>query len=481
MRQILFSDILNQIWIHGPRRNKKMTGDRKRKQMTNFFTRDKKFYISFFIVTLTIALQNAIVYSVNLADNIMIGGYSQTAMSGIAQVNQVQFFLQMITMGAAEGIVVLAARAWGKGDIQGIKKASASGMAIGLLGAVIVWAAMFFFPREVVSLLTNETDVIEQACLYSRIVCFSYVFFAMTNILLAVMRSVETVRIGMYVSLSALVVNIVLNYLLIYGIGIFPEMGARGAAIATLVSRITEFTVVVLYIKLKDKKLDLHISDFMKIEKETMRSYLKVSLPVIASSGIWGIAQGAQASILGHLGEDVIAANSIAGTAFSMVSVAVYGSASASSVIIGKTLGEGRREYIKEYTRTLQILYLGLGLITGLVLFFFKDFIIDFYKITDGAHVLAVNFMAINSVTVVGTAYQMACMTGICRGGGDTKTILINDTIFMWVIVIPLSYVTAFVLGLSPEIVFICLKCDQILKCGVAVIWTNKYKWIRNV
>lgn len=447
----------------------------------NFFTKDKKLYSSFFTMTFVIALQNVIVYGVNLADNIMIGRYSQTAMSGIAQVNQVQFFLQMITIGAAEGIVVLASRFWGQKDKDGIKRASAVGMLIGLIGAAIVWLLMLFIPGQVISLLTNEEAVIAEAVKYARIVCFSYLFFAATNILLAVMRSVETVKIGTYVSLSALAVNVVLNWLLIYGIGIFPELGAEGAAIATLASRIVEFSVVLCYVKFFDKKLSLRFKDFMRIDGNMLRTYLRVSLPVIASSGIWGIAQGTQAGILGHLGEDVIAANSIAGTVFNIISVVVYGSASASSVIIGKTLGEGRREVIKEYVHTLQVIYLGLGLITGLALFLFKDIVVDFYKVTQEARALAVAFMTVNSVTVIGTAYQMTCLSGICRGGGDTKTILINDTIHMWLIVIPASYVAAFVLNLNPVIVFACLKCDQILKCGVAFIRTNSYKWIKKI
>ncbi len=446
-----------------------------------FFTRDKKLYSSFFTMTLVIALQNVIVYGVNLADNIMIGRYSQTAMSGIAQVNQVQFFLQMITMGAAEGIVVLASRFWGQGDREGIKRASAVGMLIGLVGAAIVGLLMFFAPGQVIGLLTDEEAVIEEAVSYARIVCFSYLFFAATNILLAVMRSVETVKIGTYVSLSALAANILLNWLLIYGVGIFPELGARGAAIATLVSRIVEFCVIICYISFFDGKLKLKLGDFLHIDGQMLKTYLRVSLPVIASSGIWGIAQAVQAGILGHLDEDVIAANSIAGTVFSIISVVVYGSASASSVIIGKTLGEGRRDVIKEYVRTLQVIYIGLGLVTGLVLFLFKDIVVDFYKVTDAARSLAVSFMTVNSVTVIGTAYQMTCLSGICRGGGDTKTILINDTIHMWLIVIPISYAAAFVLELSPVVVFACLKCDQILKCGVAFIRTNSYRWIKKI
>jgi len=446
-----------------------------------FFTRDKTLYKRFFVMTLTIALQNTIVYGVNLADNIMIGAYNQTAMSGIALVNQIQFFLQMIIMGVGEGIVIISSRYWGQKDINGIKRVASVGMRIALVCAFLLWLAVFLFPSQVLRLFTDENLVIAEGVKYARIVCFSYLLFAMTTILLATMRSVETVKIGFYVSLTAMFTNITLNYLLIYGIGIFPELGGRGAAIATLIARGAEFIVVFIYVCVIDKKLMLRLRDYLSFKHDILITYMKISLPLIASSAMWGIAQGTQAGILGRLGEATIAANSIASTVFQIISVVIYGAASATSVIIGKTLGEGKRGYISEYTRTLQVIYIGLGLLTGTAMFIFKDIIIGFYNITPETYKLALQFMTVSSVTVIGTAYQMSCLTGIARGGGDTKIILINDTIHMWLIVIPAAVLSAFVFGLSPVIVFICLKSDQILKCAVAAYWVNSYKWVKKI
>lgn len=446
-----------------------------------FFTRDKTLYKKFFIMTLTIALQNVIIYGVNLADNVMIGAYNQTALSGVALVNQIQFFLQMIIMGVSEGIVVISARYWGQKDIPAIKRVAAVGMRIGICGALLLWCAVFFYPAQVLSLFTPEKAVIAAGVSYARIVCFTYLFFAMTTTLIATLRSVETIKIGFYVSLTAMFTNIILNYFLIYGVWIFPELGAAGAAIATLIARIVEFIVIVIYIGFMDKKLMLRLSDYLSFNRDVLLKYLKISLPLIASQAMWGIAMGTQAAILGRMGEATIAANSIASTVFQIISVVIYGAASATSVIIGKTLGEGKREYIKEYTRTLQVIYIGLGLLTGTALFLFKDFIIGFYNITPETHNLALQFMSILSVTVIGTAYQMTCLTGIARGGGDTKIILINDTIHIWLIVIPAAVLSAFVFGFSPAVVFICLKCDQILKCAVAAYWVNSYRWIKKI
>lgn len=432
-------------------------------------------------MTLSIAFQNAIVYGVNLADNIMVGGYSQTTLSGVALVNQIQFLLQMIVMGAGEGIVVLGARFWGQRDARQVKRAVGAGMLTGLAGAALLWAIVFFFPAQVLRLLTPELPVIEEGVRYMRIVCFTYLFFAVTNLLLAAFRSVESVRIGFYVSLSALVVNVSLNYVLIYGKLGFPALGGEGAAIATLISRIVEFAVVVIYLLKVDRKLHLRLRDLVTTDREMYAQYIRVSLPLILSQSMWGIAQTAQTAILGHIGDDAIAANSIAATVFSIVTVVIYGGASASAVVIGKTLGEGRREIIREYVRTLQVIYLLLGVATGLGIFFFKDIVIGFYNITDTARRLSLEFMTVLSVTSVGTAYQMTCFTGIIRGGGDTKVTLINDLIHMWLIVIPSAALSAFVFHFSPVVVFGCLKCDQILKCGLAAIWVNSDRWIKKI
>ncbi|GAE07166.1 Na++ driven multidrug efflux pump [Paenibacillus sp. JCM 10914] len=197
------------------------------------------------------------------------------------------------------------------------------------------------------------------------------------------------------------------------------------------------------------------------------------------SNAIWGLAMGAQTAILGHMGESAIAANSIANTIFQMVTVIVYASASATAVIIGKTIGEGRMGTIKTYAKTLQLLYVLLGLVTGAVLFFIKDYVLGLYAISSEAKTLALHFMTVLSITVVGTAYQMPALTGIVRSGGDTRFVLYNDLIFMWLIVLPSSALCAFVFDLSPLTVFICLKSDQILKCFVAIVKVNRFRWIR--
>lgn len=440
------------------------------------------FFRPFFRMTLTIALQNLIVYGVNLADNIMIGAYSESAMSGVALVNQIQFLLQMLVSGAGEGLAVLASRAWGRGDIDEVKSATSVGMRFGLGASALLFFAVLLFPESILGLLTPEKAVIAEGVAYLRIICYTYPVFALTNMLLASLRSVETVKIGFFVSLSTLVINVCLNGILIYGRLGAPELGVVGAAIATLISRIAELVIILVYLAVGEKKLHLKLRDFASCERTCLVSYTRVSIPVMLSGGMWGIAQTVQTGIIGHLGESAIGANSIAATVFSVLTVVTYGSASAAAVLIGKAIGEGKDEKtLGHYASRLQLIFLAIGIATGALLFLFKDFIIGFYRITPETKELALAFMTVLSVTVVGTAYQMATLTGIVRGGGDTSFTLKNDSFFMWVIVIPSALAAAFLFELSPIVVFICLKCDQILKCAVAAVKVNFGRWIKRV
>lgn len=445
------------------------------------FVRDRGFYRTFFSLTGMIALQNIITFSVNLADNLMLGAYHETAFAGVALVNQIQYLLQMLIMGVGEGIIVLASQYWGKGETEAIRRITGIGMRIGLILSVILWGVTFFFPETCLSLLTNDRSVMEEGAQYLRIICFSYPLFAITNILLSTLRSVETVKIGFAVSGSTLCINVCLNYLLIYGRWGAPELGARGAAIATLTSRVMEVLIVWLYVRLADKKLYIRIKDLLCFDRTLWKDYVHTGFPVILSNGCWGIAMAVQTAILGRLGKPVISANSIATTIFQVVSVISYGAASSSSILIGKTIGENRIDKVRKYAKTLQILYLFIGLGTGVILFCFKDAVVGLYAVSQETRRLALQFIAVLSISVCGTSYQVAVLTGIVRGGGDTRFVLFNDMIFMWGLVIPSAALSAFVFHFPPLIVFICLKADQILKCFVAVVKVNRYTWIRKL
>jgi putative MATE family efflux protein len=448
---------------------------------SNLIVKDKSFYKSFFSLTVVLALQNLIIFSVNMADSIMLGRFMEDALSAVALVNQIQFLLQMLVVGIADGALVFGSRAWGKKDMDTVRKITSISVKSALLISVLLGLFVFLFPSLVLSLLSDVSQVVTMGVEYIKIICFSYPMFAVTTTLLIALRSVEKAKIGFYISIFTLFSNVFLNYVLIFGKAGFKPMGIQGAAYATLISRAAEMIFVIIYMFFYDETIRLKVKDMMKTDLLLLKAFLKKGLPVFFSNGIWGVAMAAQTAILGHMGQSSITANSIATTLFQILSVLSYGSANASAVLISKTIGEHKMENIKPYSVTLQLIYIVIGILAGSVLFLVKDTVVSWYIISPDAQYLAIGFITILSVTVIGTSYEMAGLTGIVRGGGDTAFVLKNDFIFMWLIVIPSSVLAAFYIKASPLVVFMLLKSDQILKCIVAAIKINRYTWIKKL
>ncbi|MBR6780581.1 MAG: MATE family efflux transporter [Clostridia bacterium] len=443
--------------------------------------KDTYFYKTFFSLAGIMALQNLIVFSVNLADNIMLGRFSEVAMSGVSLANQIQFLLQMLVNGAANGVAVIASQYWGKRQIDPIRKVFSAGFLLASGLSLLLGAVVIAFPQQVLFLLSDETAIVQTGAVYLRIMGFSYVIFAVTNLLIALMRSVESVRIGFAVSLVALVVNIFLNYCLIFGNLGFPELGVMGAAYATVISRIAELLTAFVYVLCIDKKLKLRLKDFFSVEKVYMHDYIKTGVPIIMSGSSWGIAMTVQTAIIGRLGEAAIGANAIAAPIYQVISVLYSSSSNAAGVLIGKTVGEGDVPRVKQYSKKLQIMFVAIGLISCGILLAGKNVILSFYDVSAETAALANTFLIILSITVIGSSYEAPCLCGIVSGGGDTQFVLKNDLIFMWGMVLPLSFLSAFVFQWPIPVTFFLLKSDQITKCAVAVVKVNRYKWIRQL
>ncbi len=444
-------------------------------------TRDRDFYRQILRLTGFIAMQNVIACFVGLADNVMIGAYSQDALSGVALANQVQFLLQMLAGGLGEGMVVIAAQYWGTRRLEPIRRVLAIALVSAMGLSLLFFGIARWLPGPTLSLLTADTGAIAEGAAYMRVIAYSYPFFCTGMIVLAAQRSIENVSVGIAASLAGLFVNIGLNWMLIFGNLGCPRLGAQGAALATLVARIVEWSVAVGYTVWTDRKLAMPPAYFAKLDGALFKDYRRYGFPVLMASGSWGIAMLIQTAVLGHLGSDAIAANAIANSIFQVIAVVTYGISSASGVFVGKVVGSGDHSRLREYVRTLQVLYLMIGVFSSAALFLCKDAILAIYAVSPSAEAMANRFILVLCVTVFGTAYQNPVLTGVVRGGGDTKFVFYNDLVFMWGIVLPASFLTAFVFHSDPVVVFACLKADQVLKSFVAIWKVNGYGWVRRV
>lgn len=445
--------------------------------------KEKTFYKSFMILALSLALQNLLTYGVNMMDTLMLGRYSQNAMGGVSLCNQIQFLLQMLVVGAGEGAVVMGSQYWGRKKLEPIPHIIGVALRFGGALAVLLFILVFGWPDRILSLLSNDPAVIAEGAKYFSIIRYTYVIFTITNILVASLRSIGVVRIGYMISGSTLVINVCLNYLLIYGNFGFPEMGVRGAACATLIARCVELIIVIWFLKYRENVLNLNLRKLLHIDTSYVRDYMKVSLPVLINQALWGVAQMVQTGILGHLGGDVTAANAISVQVYQVLSVVCYGAASAAGIVVGRTIGEGNEKKLHPLVTTLQVLFISIGLCSGLAIFLLRGPILAAFggTLTENAYRLSRQFMLVLAITTVGTSYQMACDNGIIRGGGDTAFSAKMNLISMWGIIVPFSAMAAFWWKCPPVAVFFLLKWDQLYKAIPVGIRLHSWKWVKKV
>ena len=451
----------------------------REKKVLGIFVKDASFYRTFFPLLFVIVLQQLAALAVNLADNIMLGRYSELALSGASLVNQLQFTLQQIAAGIGMGIVVLAAQYWGQKRTGPIKKIISLGVKCGFLSGVIFFAISQLAPAGVLGLFTSDQAVIGEGVRYLKVICWTYPVFGLSNSLMYALQSVETAMIGTVMSCSTICINVCLNYCFIYGNFGAPELGIVGAAVATLVSRLVELGIILVYILCLDKKLHMKLWEILKWDGTYLQDYLKVSTPIVISGLLWGVAQAAQTAIPGHMSATAIAANSIAIILFEIFAVLGAACANTASVVTGKTIGAGKLDKVKAYSKTMQGIFLLGGLFSGGMLFLCKDWIVNFYTVSPEVKAMAVDFMTVLSVASIGSCYEYPVEGGIIAGGGSTKYAAVVDNLFMWLFTIPSAALSAFVFQFPPVVTFAFLKADQILKCIPNFITCNRYRWVK--
>ena len=435
----------------------------------------------FFPLLFAVAVQQILSLTVNLVDNFMLGSYSEAAMTGAAVVNQIQFMLQNLAAGIGAGVTVLSAQYWGKQEIDSIRRIVSLGLKFAFGAGVLFFVVCSIAPQAVLRIFSTDVVILQQAEQYLSLMRWSFVIFAISTVLMYSLQSVQTAGIGMVMSGCTICINATLNSIFIFGRFGAPELGIRGAAIATLTSRVAELLVVVLYILFVDKKLHMRLRHMVMLDATFLSDYVRVAVPMMMSYELWGISQAAQTAILGHASSEGIAANSVASVFYQLFCAAGWSCANAAAVITGKTVGRGREDLIRSHTRVLQLVFLGMGVVTGLALFVCRGVILSFYVLAPETLRITRSFMTILCVIIVGGCYEYPVECGIIAGGGNTKFAPIVDWTSVWLFAIPLAYYSAYVRGWPLELTFFLLKSDQLVKCIPNFIYCNSYRWIRNL
>lgn len=453
----------------------------KKQTTTDLNINWRSFYIGVFSLVVPMAIQNLINVGVTAADVIMLGKVGEKVLSGASLAGQIQFIMTLIFMGITSGATVLTAQYWGKKDTRTIEKVLGMGLAAGLLTAVIFAVAAIFIPETLMRIYSSDAEVITEGVKYLKIVGVSYLFMAVTQVYLNIMRSIERVIIATCVYSVSLLVNIGLNAVLIFGLMGAPKLGIQGAAIATLCARITETAIVLAYAWFKNKVVRIRIRDMIHIDRVLFKDYMVYAMPVVLNELMWGLGSSANTAIIGHLGSSAVAANSVAQVARQLATVVVFGISHATAIYLGKTIGERKFEHAKAYAKRFAWLSVMLGLAGAIVILIAAPVANANLALTDQAKSYLLFMFFVMSYFTVAQSLNATMVVGIFRSGGDTKFGLIMDVATMWGCSILIGMVAAFVFHASVPVVYVILMSDELIKIPITIKRYVSYKWLKDV
>ncbi len=451
---------------------------------TPFLIKDKNFYRVVLRLAIPLTLQNVMQLLLNMMDTVMLGRLSERSEAVISAANlanQPYFVYSLFLFGMVSGASVLISQYWGKHDTDTINRvAGIAAIAAFGIGGIYVTLCYLFTP-QVMGLFTSIPEVIALGVRYLRIVLASYLIASMTTLLCGVLRSTEQVMIPLLTNITAILMNIVLNYILIFGKFGAPALGIEGAAWATLISRIFELGMVLIYVIFCEKKVRLRPAKMFRIQLLLVRDFIRYSLPVICNETFWGLGITLHSVVIGNLGDIPYAAYSVANIVERIGLLAAIGFANATMIVIGKEIGAGRKENAYPYAKTMLTLSVILGILMSGVVLIIRGAAVDLFNVADETKAAAQNIITVMSFVIFIKSFNTTAIVGVIRGGGDTVTAMLCDFLPMWIFSIPLGFITAYYFKLPVWWVYACLMSDEVLKMSFCLLRIRSRKWIRNV
>ena len=441
----------------------------------------KVFYKQVFMLIIPMAIQNMINVGITATDVLMLGRVGEKVLSGSSLAGQIQFIMTLFLFGITSGTTVLTAQYWGKRDTRSIEKIMAMGMVAAVGAGLVFTLGAELFPEHLLRIYTSDPEVIAEGTKYIRIVALSYILMCMTQVYLYIMRSIERAIIATVVYSTSLVINIVLNGLLIFGMFGFPKFGIVGAAVATLTARVAEFGIVLWYAIYKNKVVRFRIRDMWKIDKLLFKDFIIYAVPVLINELLWGMGSSANTAIIGHLGSAAVAANSVAQVSRQMAMVVAFGVSNATAIYLGKTIGEKKYDLAKLYGKKFFELSIITGAIGGLLILAAAPVVKHFMVLSPEAQNYLTFMFFVMSYFSLCQSINTTLIVGVLRSGGDTKYGMFIDLVSMWGFSIILGAVTAFYLHASVKVVYVILMSDEVLKIPLSVRRFRSDKWIRNI
>ncbi len=450
-------------------------------QDTKDMLRDRIFLQKALLIAFPVALQGMLNTIVNLVDTLMIGQLGETTIAAVGLANKVFFVFSLLVFGVVSGSGVLAAQYWGNQDVKNIRKVTGLALLIALTGSVVFVVPSVICPELVMGIFTNSEGAIQVGAAYLAVAALSYPFTAITNTYVAMLRAVGRVKAPVLISLMTILINIGLNYTLIFGHFGAPRMGAVGAAIATLTARIVESGAILAVTYGSRSPVAGRLGELFGYSKAFIRQFAATASPVIANEFIWGLGTTMYSLAYGRMGDNAVAAITIATTIQDIVVVLFQGLSAATAVILGNELGAGKLKKAEKYAKNFFLLQFFVTLAAMGICYGIRQNIIDLYSISEEV-ARAVNLCLI--VFILYMPFKMfnyVNVVGVLRSGGDTRMCLILDTSGVWMIGVPMAFFGGLYLKQTIWVVYAMVMTEEIYKAVFGYIRYRQKKWLRNL
>ncbi|MCR5187978.1 MAG: MATE family efflux transporter [Treponema sp.] len=441
---------------------------------------DKEFNQKLLRLALPIMLQSLMLALVAAADALMLGSVEQNSMAAVSLATQVQFIQNMIVSSVTSAAAILGAQYWGKGDVKTLKDIFAITLRVCGFASILFWALCVFFPRYLMLIFTSDPILIDIGISYLKIAGWSYLMTGISQCYLTVMKISEHAKASAVISSTAVVLNIILNAIFIYGLFGFSAMGVEGAAIATLIARIIEL-LLCLILSFRASFIRLEVKRLFKHNPVLSADFVRTTWPLLGAFLFWGVGFTSYTAFMGHLGADAAASNSIASVVRDLVCCLCNGLANGGGILVGNELGAGKLERGKLYGDRLLWISVILGFLSTGIMLLVTPLVMKFVKLTDNAHNLLLGMMIIMAVYMIGRVINSVLINGIFAAGGDTLFDMYSLAICMWGLAVPLAALGTFLFNWPVLLVYACTCLDEVGKIPWVVIHYKKYKWVKDL
>ena len=433
-----------------------------------------------------VAMQNLLTSSFILVDTIMVGQLGDLSLSAVGMAGQFGWFLNMITFGMCSGAAVFISQYWGAQDTAGIRRTYGIAVVSVCLISALFFVIGLLFPEGVVRIFNREPDVVEAGAAYLRIACWSYLATGVNMVFCIVLRSTENVKLPMYVSLVTTVLNAFMDYGLIFGAFGMPEMGIRGAALATVISAWAGPVLILAVSAIQRNMLISPIKELFGFNKRSIAEYYEKATPVIINETLWGLGTLLFSVIFANLGYQYYAAVTIFRTFENIAFVFFIGLCNASSIMVGKNVGAGHIKRAVEDSRRFVLFVSLCSVLTGVLIIIFRFQLASVFNlsgsITPETLKLTASLLLVYGIELPVRNLPYILIVGTFRPGGDTRIGMKLDLLSLWLCSVPLTTLAAFVFKLPFIAVFaIMYAAEDYLKAILCVKYYFTYNWLRPV